>query len=191
MRNQQEAERAEQQRIKNLVLNYDLTDDQQDGIDEPAFHYIPSPNSKRMRLVGKGSLNKSFAPTHKGGGRSQRSTGYSRDDDAQEKELKKTPLSPLPVNNINHPDSLADNSGTLEILHGPPRTDKSGNTRSKQRSRKLQFSDVDGAWYANKSHSTPGDPSAVQTTSLDDYIVDKKQKHGTSWRGRGNDQSEK
>ncbi|KAF2722866.1 ARM repeat-containing protein [Polychaeton citri CBS 116435] len=59
MRTQQQAERAEQQRIKNLVLNYDLTDDtnQTDG-EEPAFHYVRSPNSKRARLVGKGSLNR-------------------------------------------------------------------------------------------------------------------------------------
>lgn len=63
MRTQQQAERAEQQRIKNLVLNYDLTDDQQDG--------------------------------------------------------------------------------AIDGLHGPPRHDKSGNSRSKQRARKLQLGDID------------------------------------------------
>lgn len=63
MRSQQEAERAEQQRIKNLVLNYDLTNDQEDG--------------------------------------------------------------------------------AFESLHNGPRYDKSGNTRSKQRARKLQLGDID------------------------------------------------
>ncbi|KJX97909.1 nonsense-mediated mRNA decay factor (Upf2) like protein [Zymoseptoria brevis] len=63
MRSQQQAEKAEQQRIKNLVLNYDLTDDQQDG--------------------------------------------------------------------------------AFDTLHGAPRYDKSGNTRSKQRARKLQLGDID------------------------------------------------
>ena len=58
MRTQQQAERAEQQRIKNLVLNYDLGDDQHDG-EEPAFHYVQSPNGQHTRLVGKGSLNRS------------------------------------------------------------------------------------------------------------------------------------
>lgn len=63
MLNQQQAERAEQQRIKNLVLNYDLTDDQTDG--------------------------------------------------------------------------------PFETIHNQPRYDKSGNTRSKQRARKLQLGDLD------------------------------------------------
>lgn len=37
MRNQQQAEREEQQRIKNLVLNYDLREnDEQDGKLLPA-----------------------------------------------------------------------------------------------------------------------------------------------------------
>ncbi|EME47596.1 hypothetical protein DOTSEDRAFT_69517 [Dothistroma septosporum NZE10] len=63
MRSQQQAEKAEQQRIKNLVLNYDLNDDQADG--------------------------------------------------------------------------------SYDSLHGVPRFDKSGNTRSKQRARKLQLGDID------------------------------------------------
>jgi len=61
MRSQQQAERAEQQRIKSLVLNYDLGDDyQHDGTEDPAFRYVYSPRSKRNRLVGKGALNESL-----------------------------------------------------------------------------------------------------------------------------------
>lgn len=182
MRTQQEVERAEQQRIKNLVLNYDLTDDQHDGIDEPAFHYVQSPNSRRSRLVGKGSLNKSLRPAHNGGGRPQRSTSHKNNNDEKPEKQDKasSPLPSLPVNTLlTNTDSLADDSGTFETLHGQPRVDKSGNTRSKQRSRKLQLSDVD--WYGqNKPRSVPKKlPPAVQPTSLDDYIVDKKQKRGT------------
>ncbi|KAI7553787.1 hypothetical protein KC331_g991 [Hortaea werneckii] len=149
MRNQQEAERAEQQRIKNLVLNYDLTDDQNDGITQPNFHYVHSRNGTRMRLVGNGSLNKSLAPPpFRAGGRSQRSTSSgTKDDDGNAKEpVHPGPLSqltPSVSNNPKLPDSFADGTGTFESLHGQPRIDKSGNTRSKQRSRKLQLSDVD------------------------------------------------
>jgi regulator of nonsense transcripts 2 len=66
MRTQQQAERAEQQRIKNLVLNYDLTDDQHDG-EQPSFRYTESFNSKHVRLVGKGTLNKSLHSKPSGG----------------------------------------------------------------------------------------------------------------------------
>lgn len=150
MRNQQEAERAEQQRIKNLVLNYDLTDDQNDGIPQPNFHYVHSRNGTRTRLVGNGSLNKSLAPPpfFRAGGRSQRSTSSGiKDDDDDDGNAKKPvhpgPLSPPTVNDPRLLDSFADDPGSFESLHGQPRIDKSGNTRSKQRSRKLQLSDVD------------------------------------------------
>ena len=147
MRNQQEAERAEQQRIKNLVLNYDLTDDQNDGITQPNFHYVQSRNGTCTRLVGNGSLNKSLAPPPlRAGGRSQRSTssGTKDDDGYVKKPVHPGPLPPTPtVNTPKLPDSLADDTGTFETLHGQPRIDKSGNTRSKQRSRKLQLSDVE------------------------------------------------
>lgn len=82
MRSQQEAERAEQQRIKNLVLNYDLNSDNttqhENGTldpfaiaeEESSFHYVlqPNPNgngqnaantrrNRQPQLVGKGVLN--------------------------------------------------------------------------------------------------------------------------------------
>jgi len=190
MRNQQEAERAEQQRIKNLVLNYDLTDDQQDGIEEPAFHYIMSPDKKRTRLVGKGSLNKSLRTAGYTSGQSQRSTSYNDDEDGEEQDKKISgPFSSLFVNDVNAKQTLADQTGAFDTLHGQPRVDKSGNTRSKQRARKLQLGDID--WYDNSSRTTNPDPPAAPQTSLDDYVVDKKQpKQSTSSRrrtaGRGN-----
>lgn len=54
MRSQQQAEREEQQRIKNLVLNYDLGDDNDsnDGEDNPFSSNIifrQNPNTKQVK----------------------------------------------------------------------------------------------------------------------------------------------
>src|SRR5271156_3201184 len=56
MKSQQAAEREEQQRIKNLVLNYDLRDetDQHDGILE-AFLHGPLNQRPMKNLIAKGS----------------------------------------------------------------------------------------------------------------------------------------
>lgn len=55
MKTQQQAEREEQQRIKNLVLNYDLGDDNDsndgDSNSSPTHHFILRPNTN-----AKGSL---------------------------------------------------------------------------------------------------------------------------------------
>jgi regulator of nonsense transcripts 2 len=92
MKSQQQAEREEQQRIKNLVLNYELNDgDDQDG--DP---------------------------------------------------LLSTPLAP----NMNIHN---DQAGIEKPNSSHARLDKSGNSRSGQRARKLQLSDVD--WYDRKSHN--------------------------------------
>jgi len=90
MKTQQAAEREEQQRIKNLVLNYDLRDgEEQDG--DSSLHLIPRNPNIHVEPIG---LEKAAATAN-----------YSR-------------------------------------------TDKSGNTRSGQRARKLQLSDVD--WYGSE-----------------------------------------
>ena len=161
MRSQQEAERAEQQRIKNLVLNYDLTDDQHDG-EEPAFHYIHQPNSKRTVLVGKGSLNKSLKAKYDRG-QSQHSTS----SDEIGNSGAHSPLLP----DIKRQDSFTDETGVIDHQYGQPKPDKSGNSRSKQRARKLQLGDID--WYGNRSRSVSSDPPAAQA-SLDDFV--RKQK---------------
>lgn len=62
LRNQQAAEREEQQRIKNLVLNYDLNDDQTDG-EPPSFHYVYDSNRKQSSLTGTGALNRACKPS--------------------------------------------------------------------------------------------------------------------------------
>lgn len=104
MKTQQAAEREEQQRIKNLVLNYDLREG--DDLDGDSL-LAPSP---------QGSTHKYNAGLEKAGG-----ANYTRPD-------------------------------------------KSSNTRSGQRARKLQLSDVD--WYdpEGKPHPLPFKP--IQNTAL-------------------------
>jgi regulator of nonsense transcripts 2 len=167
MRTQQEAERAEQQRIKSLVLNYDLTDDPHDG-EEPAFHYIQTSNSDRTVLVSRGQLNKSLLPIYNG--QSQRSTipDEGRDSGAD--------ISISIESTVQRHDSFADNSGHIDHPHSQPRQDKSGNSRSKQRARKLQLGDID--WYGTCSHSAP---QATQA-GLDTFIRQKRSQSGSAAR---------
>lgn len=168
MRTQQEAERAEQQRIKNLVLNYDLTDDQNDG-EEPSFHYMHVPGSNRVALVGKGSLNKSLKSPYQ--------TGQSQHETAEDevKEEKDTVGSPTLLERpVNVPNSLTDETGTFDTLHGQPRLDKSGNTRNKQRARKLDLKTIE--WYDKRPTSTPAVPPPPEQASLDAYVVDKSKR---------------
>ena len=60
MKTQQAAEREEQQRIKNLVLNYDLRDDDSEG-DTP-FHFALSPNTNRAHTETSQGLDKTHNP---------------------------------------------------------------------------------------------------------------------------------
>lgn len=180
MRTQQQAEKAEQQRIKNLVLNYDLTDDQQDG-ELPNFHYVQSQSSRnhgQVRLVGTGSLNsKVYAKCQ---GQSQRSTTSGEENHSPHS------TSPPSDDAIHHQGSLTDETGSFDTLHGAPRYDKSGNTRSKQRARQLKLSDVE--WYGSKSAvSTPSSERQEGQASLDQYVVDKKQSMRGGRGGRGGD----
>jgi regulator of nonsense transcripts 2 len=61
MRSKQQAEREEQQRIKNLVLNYDLRDENEpDGDSE--FLYILQPNPNRKYTETGQGLDKQHNP---------------------------------------------------------------------------------------------------------------------------------
>lgn len=149
------------------MLNYDLTDDQADG-DLPSFHYVNASNN-RIRLVGTGSLNKP--------GLMLQRTSRQESDDANDKE--NGPAS-KDIADTHRRDSLTDETGGFETLHGAPRYDKAGNTRSRQRARKLQLGDID--WYGSQSTSAPQlPPQRLEgEQSLDHFIVEKK-----SARGRG------
>lgn len=64
MRTQQEAEKAEQQRIKNLVLNYDLRDENEgvDGITDPLSPSL-QPNLNRKHYISGINAYQGFEPT--------------------------------------------------------------------------------------------------------------------------------
>ncbi|KAK0832415.1 mRNA decay protein [Friedmanniomyces endolithicus] len=191
MRSQQEAERAEQQRIKSLVLNYDLMDDDSHDGEAPSFSYMHLPGRSssgrkeaRVRVVGTGSLNRSLRGGFGGrGGRSQHETAQQgeyhvegkgkddHDDGAMQKPHKKSNtgneensskrsftappppprypplLHERPVNVSTAENALTDQTGSYDSsLHGgqpPARGDKSGNTRHKQRARKLDLKTLD------------------------------------------------
>ena len=129
MKTQKEAERAEQQRIKNLVLNYDLHESNTDQTGTEYYLHLnhfsqPNPNIKpktpSMTLAhnrlpqGPGGAERHSLPHHQ------------------------------------HNASLHQSSSPTNA--GPRPADKSGNSRGGQRTRKLQLSDVD--WYEQK----PGPP---------------------------------
>lgn len=179
MRSQQQAERAEQQRIKSLVLNYDLTDDQHDG-EEPFFHYVHSPNSNRTRLVGRGSLNRSLGcksskdDSYNHGGQSQHSTSPDCNNSIVASSHDDTTLLLHPVDKRRDP--FADETEAVDHPHGQFRQDKAGNTRSKQRARRLQLGDID--WYGTRRSCDASPPPSSQPIPLEAFVVHKKQAHG-------------
>ena len=129
MRNQQAAERAEQQRIKNLVLNYDLQDSNADqaatGSDDSHFDPFMNPNPNHPRT----SRTSSPAILNPMG--------------TQENVLAYSTASQGTAD--KHPHNAALNQHAA--LHGGSArsADRSASNRSGQRARKLQLSDVD--WY--------------------------------------------
>lgn len=117
MRSQKEAERAERQNIKNLVLNYDLHDSSadQDGTDHQFYlNYFshPNPNIRVAAPLGI-DAHKTLAQGPNG-----EKHGPAHPHNATLHPLAKPNSDPKPI-------------------------DKSGTSRSGQRARKLQLSDVD------------------------------------------------
>lgn len=132
MKNQKEAERAEQQRIKNLVLSYDPDSSvDQAGIDHQLYfdHFsqtnpnLPQQNAGFPNLV---PLENTFA--HSG-------------------ILKGTGAEKPSSSHHQHNASLQQSSSNANAKPA----EKSGPHRSGHRARKLQLSDVD--WYDQKSTS--------------------------------------
>ncbi|KAB2577975.1 Regulator of nonsense transcripts UPF2 [Lasiodiplodia theobromae] len=134
MRTQQEAERAEQQRIKNLVLNYDLRDENEsDGDNDPPL----TPNLNKQQRIS----------TQQQRGGCQRNKSQNGSTSPAPPRPNNTGSSNVQQNNKNGNVNFYDNTaGGLEKQHNPynvPRIDKASNNRSTQRARKLQLSDVD------------------------------------------------
>jgi regulator of nonsense transcripts 2 len=214
MRSQQEQARAEQQRIKNLVLNYDLRDDDSNDGDS-SFHYIMQPNTNRTVLVGKGALNRSLLPKDSNNpvvantSNTSKSSGHGNINTVHGISLHTPPphsaitssyactrnnenTKPrLATSTTNADSSSSTPTATLDAQspYNQPRLDKSGSSRNVTRSRKLQLSDVD--WYAKSSSSNPHafqKEKPETKLSLDSYIVtSKRQRKASEKRSKGPD----
>lgn len=216
MRSQQEQARAEQQRIKNLVLNYDLRDeDPNDG--ESSFHYVLQHNTNRTVLVGKGALNQPLLPRDSNNpviaksSNTLRSSSHGNINTAhglslhspsppsaitssyvctRDNENTKPRLS-TSTTSANSSSSTPTAALDAQSPYNQPRIDKSGTSRNVTRSRKLQLSDVD--WYAKSSSSsnphTPSQKEKPETQlSLESYIVtSKRQKKTSEKKNKGSD----
>lgn len=141
MRNQQEAERAEQQRIKSLVLNYDLQDSGIDSgtgstdlLNDPFSH--PNPNFRgpfpttTFPFAVPQEIDK-FGHAH--------NTTFEGTNAGEKHQ---------------HNASLHQSSPHHATPARP--VDKSSSNRSGHRARKLQLSDVD--WYDGHKNKTPTVP---------------------------------
>lgn len=134
MKTQKEAERAEQQRIKNLVLNYELQDsstDQTGTETDLYFDYFSHPNPN---LSLRNPNTRPKAPLDM--------NILAHNDTSQglgsgEKHLHNASL---------HQSSPANNTNARS-------ENKSSSNRTGHRARKLQLSDVD--WYDAKPGSSP------------------------------------
>lgn len=62
MRNKQQADKEEQQRIKSLVLNYNEARDDGDDTGDSPFHYTLQPNTNRTRTDTAEALDKTPNP---------------------------------------------------------------------------------------------------------------------------------
>ena len=141
MKTQQEAARAEQQRIKDLVLNYDLQDaTEQDGISQNSYSQYFSqsnPNLRKKHIPPQHHYTPNIlthtAP-HKGpGGGEKHSTSHHQ------------------PNATLHPSSTSHNAPAR------PSAEKASAVRNKQRAKKLELSDVD--WYAMPKLDLPNESS--------------------------------
>lgn len=124
VRSKREAERAEQQRIKNLVLNYDLQESNADqiGIQDHYFSQ-PNPNLKARPRLG------TYAHI-----------GFAQGPDGLER-LGNTHYHQANASQ-HYPSSSSSANGNARPAGGP------GTNRNGQRARKLQLSDVD--WQDQK-----------------------------------------
>ncbi|KAL8761813.1 MAG: hypothetical protein Q9184_002097 [Pyrenodesmia sp. 2 TL-2023] len=127
LKQQKEAERAEQQRIKNLVLNYDLADSSTDqpGTDNINLYldYFSHPNPNLSHILKPKHFTHNALSQGLGGEKQPPSHPHN------------APLQQAPIANV---------------VNSKP-AERSGGGRRGQQARKLQLSDVD--WYAPKPDS--------------------------------------
>jgi regulator of nonsense transcripts 2 len=134
MRHQQQAEKEEQQRIKNLVLNLDLRDenDGPDGGDPLSYPLQPNLNkaSRNIRPARSLAVPPSF---------------FSSSSASQFMSA------PASQNEAHNPQGTPLEKHAPNPYLQPRGVDKAGKGRASQRGRQLQVSDLD--WYPGPSLS--------------------------------------
>jgi regulator of nonsense transcripts 2 len=138
MRHQQQAEKEEQQRIKNLVLNLDLRDenDGPDGGDPLSYPLQPNLN-KASRNVCPARSSVPPAPA----------TFYKH--------------APTDQNEAHSPQGTPLEKHAPNPYLQPRGVDKAGKGRASQRGRQLQVSDLD--WYSDSPPPNGGDATSATT----------------------------
>jgi regulator of nonsense transcripts 2 len=157
MRHQQQAEKEEQQRIKNLVLNLDLRDenDGPDGGDSLSYPLQPNLNKASRNILPARS---SAVPA------SHFSASISSSSSAS--QFKSAPAN---QNEAHSPQGTPLEKHAPNPYLQPRGVDKAGKGRASQRGRQLQVSDLD--WYPGPSPSGGGGSDAANA--------------GVAGRGRG------
>ena len=147
MRDKQEAERAEQQRIKNLVLNYDMQD--------PATGPVKNGNPNIYLPVDY------FSIPNPNLGRPLSCKAYR----AENMNAHKGPSSPLEDLGFPRLSDKSSTNGPTSYQHNPSLNQSSSNQKSNKdkeehqrrkgqgQARRLQLSDAD--WYDQRSPSSP------------------------------------
>ena len=134
MKSQQEAERAEQQRIKNLVLNYDMQDTSDpDGTDQGS-HSAIRPNPNLLNLLSRNSSRYTENIAH------TRDQGLSGDKHSYN-------VSP-------HMHQASTGHGSMRSFDKPSGGGTGGSGRGGHRAKRLQLSDVVD-WYEPNARSKP------------------------------------
>lgn len=158
MRNQQQAQKLEQKRIKDIVLNLDLRDEGEviDGEDPFSFPLERNPNrANPLRNVhyGADAVNRTAAiysssvqsrqlsRTTFASASSSRSSAVSRDSKSSSANVQNLPT------HTSTQGSLEKNPPNPYLA---PRVDKAGKSRAAQRGRRLEVSDLD--WSDKPQH---------------------------------------
>lgn len=178
MLRQQQAEKLEQQRIKNLVLKLDLRDenDGPDGEDPLSYLLQPNPNIPQER--------RRVAYRHVS----------AQKRESNEKARAKSSLSrrlPPEHNSCAH---MASSSQVTIDKHPQnpymqPRVDKAGKGRSTQRARQLQVSDLD--WYSTTQTIAQQNQNLIPTGATATSRRRRGHGHKRAADGRGGCQMER
>jgi regulator of nonsense transcripts 2 len=174
MRHQQQAEKEEQQRIKNLVLNLDLRDenDGPDGGDPLSYPLQPNPNKASRNIL---PARPSAVPPSYFSSASISSFAVS----SSAAQFKSASAS---QNKAHSPQGPPLEKHAPNPYLQPRGVDKAGKGRASQRGRQLQVSDLD--WYPGPSPSGGGGDDAANAAVVAGRGRGRANRGGSA-RGRG------